>query len=100
MTALDGPYGCSFFALVIDPRQFGGAAAMAAGVSGLRESARNIAPAEGVEAVRAPGDRARKTRQERLVRGIPFSRRLALVERLAAVGLDTSAAASIRPAKG
>lgn len=102
VSALDGPYGCSFFALVIDPRQFGGAAAMAAGVSGLRESARNIAPAEGVEAVRAPGDRARQTRQERLTRGIPFTRRgwLALLERLAAMGLDTSAAASIRPAKG
>ncbi len=92
VSALNGPYGCSFFALVIDPRRFGGGEALAAGITGLRESARNITPAEGVEAVRAPGDRARQTREERLTRGIPFTRRgwTALIERLAATGLDTS----------
>ncbi len=96
VTALDGPYGCSFFALVIDPQRFGGAVQMATGVSGLREAARNTVPVAGVDGVRAPGDRAARTRAERLVSGIPMarSRWQALLDRLAASGLDTSA---VRP---
>ncbi len=99
VTALDGPYGCSFFALVIDPDRFGGAAALAASVAALRESARTTPAAEGVDAVRAPGDRARATRKKRLAEGIPYTRRRwhGLLQRLAACGLDISWAAAIDP---
>jgi len=102
VTALNGPYGCSFFALVIDPDRFGGAAALTAGVSSLRESARNTTPAHGVDAVLAPGDRARATREERLKTGIPCTQRSwqALLERLTSCGLETSSAALIPLARG
>jgi LDH2 family malate/lactate/ureidoglycolate dehydrogenase len=102
VTSVDGPYGCSFFALVIDPDRFGGAAMLTAGVASLRESARRTAPADAGETVRAPGDRARATREKRLERGIPITRRRwqGLLTRLGNLGLDTSAAAAIPLAGG
>ena len=85
---LDGPYGCSFFVLVVDPAAFGGGLAEAA--RGLAADARATAPAEGAEGVRVPGDRARQVRQRRLAKGIPIGagRWQALAERLRACGVD------------
>ena len=88
VTELDGPYGCSFFVLVVDPAAFGGGLAEAAG--GLAADARATAPAEGADRVRMPGDRSRQVRERRLAGGIPVSGRRwqALAARLRASGVD------------
>lgn len=101
VTALDGPYGCSFFVLVIDPRRFGGAAALCQRVTALAQMARITEPAQGAGSVRIPGDRARLTRQQRLDQGIPFTPRRwqALRERLQKMGLAVPDAASIALAR-
>ncbi|HCL28879.1 MAG TPA: hypothetical protein DIC52_10630 [Candidatus Latescibacteria bacterium] len=92
VTAVNGPYGCSFFALVIDPQQFGASGTLAARISELCASARQTTPAVGVDEVLAPGDRALRTRAERLQGGIPFSSRAwqGLLQRLIAADLDVS----------
>ncbi|MDA0334030.1 MAG: Ldh family oxidoreductase [bacterium] len=97
VTALDGPYGCSFFALVIDPDRFGGATGLAADVAVLRESARTSTFFNFLDAVRAPGDRAWETRRKRLAEGIPCTHRRwqGLLQRLVACGLNISRAAAI-----
>ena len=88
VSELAGPYGCSFFVLVVDPAPFGGGLAEAA--RRLAEDARATAPAEGADRVRAPGDRARGERERRLAHGIPVSarHREALARRLRACGVD------------
>lgn len=88
VSELDGPYGCGFFVLVLDPAPFGGGLAEAA--RGLAADARATPPAEGVDEVRAPGDRGRRVREQRLAGGIPVSARRweALAERLRACGVD------------
>ena len=90
--AKDVPAVFGFFVLVVDPAAFGGGLAEAA--RGLAADARGTAPAAGVEGVRAPGDRARQVREERLAGGIPISARRweALARRLRACGVDLPAA--------
>ena len=91
VSQLDGPYGCSFFCLVLEPAFFGGRTALSRAAQGLAAAARNTAPAAGVDKVRAPGDRARRVRCERLAKGILVSDRRwqALLDRLRACGLET-----------
>ena len=88
MTELGGPYGCSFFVLVVDPAAFGGGLAEAA--RGLAADARATAPAEAADRVRVPGDRSRQVRAQRLAGGIPIGagRWQALTRRLRASGVD------------
>ena len=88
VSELAGPYGCGFFVLVVDPGPFGGGLAEAA--RGLAADARATPPAEGADRVRAPGDRARRVREQRLAGGIPVSagRWEALAGRLRACGVD------------
>lgn len=92
VTDTDGPYGCSYFALLIDPDRLGGGEALAAAAGGLARDARNTAPAVGVDRVRAPGDRARQTRAERLQAGIPITaeRWEALCRHLSDHGVETA----------
>lgn len=87
----DVPYGCSFFALAVDPDFFGGRAALASACRRLVDDARDTLPAAGVDRVRAPGDRARATRAQRLAAGIPVRRGAwqALRDRLERTGVDT-----------
>ena len=88
VTELGGPYGCSFFVLVVDPAAFGGGLAEAA--RGLAADARATAPAEAADRVRVPGDRSRQVRAQRLAGGIPIvaGRWQALTRRLRASGVD------------
>ena len=92
VSAVEGPYGCGFFALVIDTERFAGAEVFAARSAFLAASARGIQSTVGEARVRVPGDRARKERARRLQRGIPFSelRWGALLERLTGCGVDTA----------
>ena len=85
-----GPYGCGFFALVIDPARFGVAGICAERSAFLSASARGVRPAEGGDRVRVPGDRAREEQVRRSVHGIPFSRGRwsALLDRLAEYGVE------------
>jgi L-lactate dehydrogenase len=88
VTQIDGPYGASFFVLVLDPSRFGGDLVTAA--QQLIADARNTPPAKGVDRVRVPGDRARRVRRQRLAEGIPIHHRRwqALRERLRACAVD------------
>ena len=90
VTQLDGPYGCGFFALVLDPDRFGGRTYLAQSTAALAARARSTPPAAGGRGVRMPGDRALEQTRVRLASGIPWSRRgwLDLVERLVHCGLD------------
>lgn len=89
--AVAGPYGCGFFGLVVDPARFAGTEVFSERSAFLVASARGVRPAEGVEGVRAPGDRARAERARREAQGIPFSSRRwgALLDRLAGCGVET-----------
>ena len=86
VTDLQSPYGCSFFALAIDPGFFGGGAVFAERCRFLLDSARQVPPADGGASVRVPGQRAAQTRRQRLEGGIPIGREnwRSLVERLRA----------------
>lgn len=90
VSQLDGPYGCSFFALAINPAYLGGADAVRAAVTQLVAQIRDTDAAEAGQPVRAPGDRARQERAKRLNTGIPFTERrwTALCERLRACAVD------------
>ena len=88
--SLDGPYGCSLFLLAIDGDFFAGREAMAERSAFLFDSVRQIAPAMGAGAVRAPGDRGIEERLVRIAQGIPLSapRWQATIGRLRKCGLD------------
>ncbi|MCC7261157.1 MAG: Ldh family oxidoreductase [Candidatus Latescibacteria bacterium] len=90
VTELKQPYGCGFFALVLDPARFGGVACFAERVAFLAESARATPPAAGVDQVRAPGDRARQEQARRRQQGIPFSgqRWQVVLDKLAGLGVE------------
>lgn len=68
------PYGASFFIWAVDPARFGGAEAFARRCADLSGAVRATPPADGHDAVRAPGERARVCREQRLAAGIPMSR--------------------------
>ena len=91
VSALNGAYGCGFFALVIDPERFAGANVFAERGAFLADSARKVRPEEAGEAVRVPGDRARAVAARRSVEGIPISAKRweTLLQRLVACGVDT-----------
>jgi LDH2 family malate/lactate/ureidoglycolate dehydrogenase len=72
-TELEKPYGCGFFALVIDPERFGGRDLFAQRVRFLAEATRQTRPAHGVDEVRAPGDRAETEKARRQEQGIPMT---------------------------
>jgi LDH2 family malate/lactate/ureidoglycolate dehydrogenase len=90
VTELVQPYGCGFFALVLDPARFGGAGRFAERCAFLAASARAIPPAAGVDQVRAPGDRAREEQSRRRQQGIPFDRKRwqVALDRLAGLGVE------------
>ena len=73
-TELETPYGCGFFALVLDPDRFGGRDAFARRCRALADTARELRPAAGVDRVRMPGDRADAARARRQEHGIPMTR--------------------------
>ena len=89
-TNLTGPYGCSFFILAINPDHFGGSERLAERCSFLMQSAGASRPAAGFDRVRVPGQRGHEERQQRLVAGIPFTKRRwqTLLERLAVCDVD------------
>jgi len=86
------PYGSSFFIWVVDPSRFGGADALAQRCATLVNSAHQVPPAAGHDAVRVPGERANATRRERVVHGIPVNLRHweAILRRLGDCELDVS----------
>jgi LDH2 family malate/lactate/ureidoglycolate dehydrogenase len=90
VTRLEGPYGCGFLAMAIDPEHFAGREVFAGRSAFLAKSGRAVRPACGVERVRMPGDRGREERERRLREGIPFTRRgwHKVLERLAACGVE------------
>ena len=55
---LDSPYGCSFFILAINADFFGGQQSLAERCTFLLDSLHRIAPAQGQDRVRAPGERS------------------------------------------
>ncbi|NKB70607.1 MAG: hypothetical protein GKR89_26355, partial [Candidatus Latescibacteria bacterium] len=63
---LDGPYGCGFFALVLDPDRFAGRSHLAYSTAALAAQARTTPPRPGGPAVRMPGDRAQQQTQQQL----------------------------------
>lgn len=69
---LESPYGCSFFILAVNGEFFGGRQALAERCSFLLDSVHQIAPAQGRDRVRAPGERSVRERQSRLESGIPL----------------------------
>jgi ureidoglycolate dehydrogenase (NAD+) len=71
VSALHGPYGCSFFVLALDPAGLGGEAALRRAVDSLRRQVGASTPAAGSDGVRLPGERAGRLRLERLTTGIP-----------------------------
>ena len=73
-TELGASYGCGFFALVIDPGRFGGRDVFARRCRTLADTARQLRPAEGLDRVRLPGDRAAEARAQRQEHGIPMTR--------------------------
>lgn len=87
---IDGPYGCGFFAVVIDPQHFAGMDVFAERGAFLAGSARGVRPARAGDEVRAPGDRARAERARRSVQGIPFGAKgwELLLDRLAACDIE------------
>jgi LDH2 family malate/lactate/ureidoglycolate dehydrogenase len=90
VTELKRPYGCGFFALVLDPARFGGAERFAERCGFLAQSARTIPPAAGVDQVRAPGDRARQEQERRRQAGLPFDRKRwqVVLDKLAGLGME------------
>ena len=91
VNAIEGPYGCGFFALVIDPERFAGMNIFAERGAFLSSSARDVPPAETADEVRVPGDRARAAKTRRSAQGIPFSGEgwEMLMDRLAACDIET-----------
>ncbi len=88
-TELAEPYGCGFFALVIDPGRFGGREAFAQRVSFHADAARQTRPAHGIDEVRVPGDRAELEKATRQEQGIPMKHKqwTGLVSRLVDCGV-------------
>lgn len=86
---LEGPYGCSFTVLAVEPEALGGAAALAAGTASLASQSRSVPPAREGAAVRVPGDRSESCRAQRLRDGIPVTSGQGdrLVRELAAAGV-------------
>ena len=86
---LDSPYGCSFFILAINGDFFGGQQALAERCTFLLDSLHQIAPAQGQDRVRAPGERSVRERRMRLEQGIPLHpmRWRSTLERLRKCGL-------------
>jgi LDH2 family malate/lactate/ureidoglycolate dehydrogenase len=74
-TELAAPYGCGFFALVIDPQRFGGQEVFAERGRFLADTTRQIKPAPGFDQVRVPGDRAEQEKTLRQEHGIPVTQR-------------------------
>ncbi len=89
VTEKEGPYGCGFFALALDPERFAGRDVFAERATFLGEAARAVPPAAGFDRVQAPGDRALAESQRRRD-GMPFSRRRwqAVLDRLTACNVD------------
>ena len=96
---LDGPHGCSFTALALDPEALGGAGALASSAAQLVVQARAVSPVEGGGPVRVPGDRAQESWHRRVRAGIPIGPMQwdRLVTRLAAAGIGVSLAAGGQP---
>lgn len=92
VTELGRPYGCGFFALVLDPARFGGAERFAERCAFLADSARSTPPAAGVDQVRAPGDRGRQEQARRRQQGIPFDRQRwqGVLNKLAGLGMEVA----------
>ena len=72
VTDLTSPYGTSFFLLALDPARFVPYEVFQERVNFLIRSARQIPPQEGFTAVRVPGERGFREKEERLREGIPF----------------------------
>ena len=91
-TQLQDPYGCGFFALVIDPDRFGGRDVLSQRCRFLVQAARRVPPAVGVERVRVPGERAQAERRRRQEQGIPMRERQwqTVLGRLADCGVNTA----------
>ncbi|MEE2659625.1 MAG: Ldh family oxidoreductase [Candidatus Latescibacterota bacterium] len=88
---IDGPYGCSFFAMAIAPDAFGASMHdFQRRAAELAAAARDTPPLRGWERVRIPGDRAREEEDQRRSRGIPLhpGRWSAVLDRLRSCGLD------------
>ncbi|MBM3279230.1 MAG: Ldh family oxidoreductase [Candidatus Handelsmanbacteria bacterium] len=90
VSELKQPYGCGFFALVLDPAHFGGVERFAERAGFLAASARATLPAAGVDRVRAPGDRGRQEQARRQGQGLPFARQRweVVLDKLAGLGLE------------
>ena len=69
---LTSPFHCGFFAFVLDPSHFAGIDRFRERIDFLIRSVRSCPPAEGVDRVRLPGQRAMEERECRLREGIPF----------------------------
>ena len=69
---LNSPYGCSFFILAINGDFYGGQQSLAERCTFLLDSLHRIAPAQGQDHVRAPGERSARERRMRLEQGIPL----------------------------
>ncbi|MBT5871906.1 MAG: Ldh family oxidoreductase [Candidatus Latescibacteria bacterium] len=86
------PYSCGAFMLALDPDVFIGREQFEERVRFLIESAASIAPMEGFDRVRLPGERGFEEKEKRRATGIPIARRswTQMLDGLLACGLDIS----------
>lgn len=86
------PYSCGSFMLAIDPDVFIGREQFEERVRFLIDSANSIAPMEGFDRVRLPGERGFEEKEKRRATGIPVTRRnwTQMLEGLMACEVDVS----------
>lgn len=73
VSEVDGPYGCAFTVLAIDPQALGGAGIFGARAASLVSQARSVPARDADRPVRLPGERSHECRAYRLREGIPVA---------------------------